>query len=134
MQKRRYIFSMILLLGLLVIVLRVTSSYLKRQERLAQRYHLLCEVLKPGMSRDEVLAILEQVGDFVVQGTEQPGPHIRFHIVFTDPVDKDTYGAFDLGFKDYQYVAAYISYFDRTDPICDFHDYKIKPITPTTIP
>ena len=118
-----------------MITLSVMSSYLKRQERIAQRYHLLCEVLKPGMSREEVLAVLDQAGDFVVNsGMDEPGPHITLHIVFTDLHGRETYGAFELGFKDYQYIAAYIRGFDRTDHICDFHAYQIKPITPTVGP
>jgi len=105
----------------LAISLAVTYLYVKREERLAQRYHLLCEVLKPGMSKDEVLNVLQQAGEFTAIGTESPGPVIELHIVFTDPKGKQLYGAFDLGFSDYKYVSAYIKGFESSDVICDFY-------------
>jgi len=125
--------SIALLAGLLLISLTAAFSYLKRQERLAQRYHLLCEVLKPGMSKDEVLNILDQVGDFLVLGTEEPGPHIELHVVFTDSIGKDVYGAFDLSFKDYKYVSAYVRGFENSNVICDFHT-QIRSTTATYSP
>jgi hypothetical protein len=132
MQKRKYTF-IALLVGLLVVLLAIADLFLKRQEHLAQRYHLLCAVLKPGMSKDEVLNVLKQAGEFTAVGTESPGPVIELHIVFTDPEGKDLYGAFDLGFSDYKYVSAYISGFEYSDVICDFYR-PTKSVTETPKP
>jgi hypothetical protein len=135
MRKRKNIFIVLLLVGLLLVSLRVTYLYQKRQERLAQRYHLLCEVLKPGMSREETLAVLEQAGEFVVNGgMDEPGPIIDLYITFTDPVGRETYGAFGLIFNNYQYVGAYtLKSFDVTETICAFND-QIKSATSTVGP
>jgi hypothetical protein len=65
MKKRKYLF-IVLSLGLLIILLAVTYSYVKHQEHLVARHHLLCEVLTPGMSEDEVLGILHQAGEFTI--------------------------------------------------------------------
>ena len=131
MRKRRNIFIVLLLIALLLVSLRVTYSYQKRQERLAQRYHLLCEVLKPGMPKEEVFAVLRQEGEFVVQGIDMPGPIFDLHIVFTDPHGRETYGAFELGFSNYQYVVAFTRNFDVAETICAFGD-QIKSATPTS--
>ena len=126
MQKRKYIF---ITLGFLVVLLTATYSYLKyreyslkHQELLAARYHLLCEVLKPGMSVDEVLGILHQAGEFTTNLSDRERGEIRsnFNISFTDPKGKDLYGGFDLGFFRGGYEEAYISGFDYYETICDF--------------
>jgi len=116
-----------------VISIATTYLYTKRRERLIQRYHLLCEVLKPNMSKDEVLHVLSQAGEFTAIGAESPGPVIELHIVFTDPIGKELYGAFDLGCSDYKYVAAYIRGFESSDVICDFY-HQIKTATSTSNP
>jgi hypothetical protein len=134
MQKRKYIL-IALLAGLLAISLAASYLYVKRQEHSAQRYHLLCEVLKPSMSKDEVLTILKQAGEFTAIGTESPGPVIELHIVFTDPKGKNLYGSFDLAFSDYKYVSAYIKGFEYSDVICDFYQPTESVIeTPKLVP
>ncbi len=54
-MSRKAYFYIAIFLGLLIILLTVGGLYLKHQSFLARRHHLLCEVLKPGMSKDEVL-------------------------------------------------------------------------------
>jgi hypothetical protein len=132
MQKRKYIF---IVLALLMVLLTVTCCFLKYQEYAlkrhedelkhqklaAARHHLLCEVLKPGMSEDEVFGILHQTGDFTVSSGMDKSPDAQLHIVFLNPKERDLYGgAFDLRFSDYKYVQAYISGFDYFEDICDF--------------
>jgi hypothetical protein len=51
------------------------------------------------MSRDEVLSVLNQGGDFTFNHTELPGGYIELGINFTDPKGKEMYGAFDLLFN-----------------------------------
>ncbi len=119
MQKSKFIF-IALLIGLLMIVIAVTYFYLNHQEFLAQRHHLLCEILKPGMSKDEVLKILKDAGDFTVSGAESQSPNAEWYVVFTDPNGRDIYGAFNLGFSDNKYESAYIRGMDYWNIICDF--------------
>ena len=111
-----------LLAGLLIFSLISIYLYLQRKEYLAPRYHLLCEVLKPGMSEDEVIGILRQAGNFTLNRAEWGGGIIELGINFTDPRGKKLYGAFDLGFSNYEYQAAYIRGFESIDVICDFHN------------
>jgi hypothetical protein len=132
MQKRKYIFIM---LGLLMVLFTVICCYLKYQEYalkkhedelkhqklVAARHHLLCEVLQPGMSEDEVLNILRQHGEFTSSRAEWSGGLIELGVNFTDPKGKDLYGGFDLGFSDYKYLQAYISGFDYFEDICNFY-------------
>jgi hypothetical protein len=125
MQKRKYIF-IALSLGLVLVFLAAAYfyasyvNYVKYQERFAQRHHLLCEILKPGMSKGEVLNILEQAGEFSAIGAESTWPNHEMHIAFTDPTGRELYGAFELSFFDYKYNGAYIRGFDNYDAICDF--------------
>lgn len=121
MSKKMYIL-IATLLGFLVISAVATDLYLKHQAALEARHHLLCEVLKPGMSENEVLSILKHAGTFKVNRADWLGGYIELGINFTDPKGRDLYGAFDLGFYDYKYDRAYIEGFERenTEVICDF--------------
>jgi hypothetical protein len=105
----------------LIVFLATAYSDIKHKEHLAARHHLLCEVLKPGMSEDEVLGILNQYGEFTMSRADWVGgATIELGINFTDPKGKDLYGGFDLGFFDYKYAQAYIRNFDYFEVICDF--------------
>ena len=99
------------------------------------RHHLLCEVLEPGMSKDEVLSVLNQAGEFWMRDSDSPSPNMDLHISFTDFKGNVLYGAFDLLFIDYKYVQAYIIGFERESGtlICDFYQPK-QPITATPPP
>ena len=108
------------LLGCLIFLFIGTYYYLRRQGNLAQRHYLLCEVLKPGMSKNQVLDILKQSGDVVVNGAESPSPNVEWNVVFTDPKGQEIYGAFEIGFSDYKYESAYIRDMDTWNVICDF--------------
>jgi len=57
-MQKNHIFSAVFV-GFMIIILCVSYLYVKHQTLLEQRHHLLCEVLKPGMSPDEVLSILK---------------------------------------------------------------------------
>ncbi len=129
MPKKAYIF----VLGLLIVVSLAAYSYLKHQEFLAQRYHLLCEVLKPGMSQDEVLQTLHRAGDFTFNHAEWT-ELAELGISFTDPKAKETYGAFDLLFINDKYTRAYRRLTsDSSELICDFYQL-VKPSIETPIP
>lgn len=126
MSKRKYIF---IVLGLLLVLFTVTCSYLylkyreyelKMVERAAARYHLLCEVLKPGMSMNEVLGVLHQVGDFKMNTQESVGDYYVVGIFFTDPKVRDTYGDFALDLSNSKYNEAFIQNFDQFEGICHF--------------
>jgi hypothetical protein len=126
MQKMTKLKIILFLIVLLVILLTATYLYLyikrqevKRQDRMDQRQHLLCEVLQPGMSKSDILETLGQVGEFTVIGeVEDPGAVL--HIVFKDSENLEVYGAFDLDFVNYKYTRAYVTGFDYQELICDF--------------
>ena len=114
------------LIVLLIIMLTITYLYLyvqrlesQRQKRLEQRYHLLCEVLQPGMSKNEVLEKLKEIGEIAVAG-EKEEPSTPLHIVFTSPEKKEIYGGFDLDFAGDKYIRASVLGFDSLEIICDF--------------
>jgi hypothetical protein len=121
-MERKYKF-IVLSVGLLVIFLLTTYSYINYQRRLATRHHLLCEVLKPGMSEDEVIATLKQEGDFTMSRSESGGGgDIGLTINFIDSQVKDRYGLFSVDFFDYKYMRAVVSHFDdKPEIICDFY-------------
>lgn len=127
MPKKKYLFIAVIVI--IVCVLLVTSSidlksiyqaYVQEQQRSAPRHHLLCEELRPGMSRDEVLNILRQAGTFTARGTDTLGPDFELNILYTDHKGNDIYGGFDLEFHDYIYYAAVIRGFDTYQDICVF--------------
>ena len=74
---------------------------------MVQRRHLVCDVLKPGMSINEVLGILHQEGGFTLQKSKWGGGNIDLGINFMDPRGRDLYGGFDLRFIDGKYEQAY---------------------------
>jgi hypothetical protein len=74
------------------------------------------------MSESEVLAILEQTGDFSMSKAEWPGGSVKLYIHFTDYSGRILYGTFDLGFSDYKYTRAVVSRgSDNLELICDFY-------------
>ena len=122
MHKRLYKYLAIIV-ALLIILLAATYLRAEKQERLAARYHLLCEVLKPGMSEDQVLDVLYQQGEFTFnRGDWGQGSIVELGINFTDPKGKSLYSAFDLRFYNNRYDAAFIRGFESIDVICDFHN------------
>jgi hypothetical protein len=133
MQKTTRYKVVLLLAVLLTVFLAVTYlNYLyvkhqqaqrQEQEHLDQRHHLLCEVLQPSMSTNEVLKTLEQFGEIRVDG-DVTQPNASLYIVFENPEVYETYGGyFFLGFVDYKYIRAYDVGFDaRETTICSFWD------------
>lgn len=115
MKKRQYI--------LLAISIVLAALGLRTLILLHVRHHLLCEVLKPGMSESEVITILRQAGDFTMSRGEWGGGYIELGINFTDTNGGIFYGDFVLSFSDYKYDRAYQQIgFERTSTItiCSF--------------
>ena len=106
MRKIKDIFTLISIfllgIGLLGAVLGLRYALL-----LNARHHLLCEVMQPGMSESEVLAVLEQSGKFRMNRGEWGGGHIQLGITFTDIKGRILYGSFEVYFYDYEYRGAY---------------------------
>ncbi len=117
MPKRKYTFIAFLLVFLTILFAGV-YLHLKRQEHLVARHHLLCEVLKPGMSFDEVLGILYQAGEFTTNRKSLWDGNDEVRINFIDAKGRDLYGGFDLLFFDYKYGQAAIHGFDYFQDIC----------------
>jgi hypothetical protein len=97
-------------------------------------HQLLCEVLKPEMSEEEVLSALQQVGDFTIINRWDWGNEyrIQLRIHFTDPELDDKYGVFYILFLDNKYMRAGKTYLggddesgDPTDILCDFYQEPV---------
>ena len=114
---------LIVLVLVFLIVLIPAVYFYKHQQFLTRRHHLLCEVLKAGMSKSEVLIVLQQVGDFKVDEYEdlQSG-FFALDITYTDPKVLENYGYFSLLFIDYKYERAVVP-FGSGPPeyICEFY-------------
>jgi len=115
-----------------VLVLSIAAYFYKtHQDFLAQRHHLLCDVLRPGMSRDQVLHVLQQEGDFTMREADWPGGFFALDIQFTNPKVLHKYGYFSVVFIDYKYTRAIIPRgSDSPEFICDFYQ-AIESITQT---
>jgi hypothetical protein len=122
MKKRQYILISISI-GLSICIATSGYIYAKRQILLKERHHLLCEVLKPGMSENEVITILKQEGDFIMSRSESGGGgDIGVTVNFIDSKVKDQYGLFSVVFFDNKYMRAVVSRFDdKPEIICDFY-------------
>jgi hypothetical protein len=123
-------------LGCLVIAGLGFNAYLKRQERLAQRYHLYCEVLKPGMTEEEVRKVLGQTGRFVEYGG-LGDQNDHWGVIFLDTNLNNIYGGVSLNFRDFKYDMAYIEGFEleSVEILCDFSQPTNSVInTPTLKP
>ena len=121
MSKKAYVL-IVIFLGCLAISLPAIYLYLKHEIMLKQRHHLLCEILKPGMSMEEVVGVLHQAGEFTMSKAEWLGGNVELGINFTDSKGQKLYGAFDLRFSDNKYTEAYIRYgSDNFEDICDLY-------------
>ena len=120
MQKRQ---SILLAIGIVIVVVGLRYlTFLNVHHRLNERHHLLCEVLKPGMSENEVLIVLKQVGDFTMNRGEWGGGYIALDINFTDAKARNQYDSFSVVFLDYKYARAVVPHAsDKPEVICDFY-------------
>ena len=85
------------------------------------RYALLCETLKPGMSISEVSDILNRKGNIIIREATGSIEITHYSLLFTDQKEKDLYGGwFELDFVEGKYSRAYIVGFDYYKGICDF--------------
>jgi hypothetical protein len=128
MQKKHYV-----LLAISIVTAIIGLRYIVF---LNTRHHLLCEVLKPGMSEGEVVAILMQTGDFTMSRGEWGGGYVELGINFTDTKGSILFGDFVLSFSDYKYDRAYKQIgFERTSTItfCSFSQ-AIEPVSRTPNP
>jgi hypothetical protein len=114
MRKRNFI--------LLAIIIVIAVLGLRYFIFLNARHHLLCEVLKPGMSENEVLVILKQTGDFAMNREEWGNGGIVLRINFTDARIRNLYGSFSVVFFDSKYGRAVVSHgSNNPEIICDFY-------------
>jgi hypothetical protein len=121
MSKKLYIFIPLILVCLVITTTGI-YFYLKRQNQLAQRHHLVCEVLKPGMSTEEVETGLDQIGSYTISKGDWGNGSIVLGIHFTNPKIDDQYSTFGLAFIDYKYFRAYVEHgSDNPEIICDFY-------------
>jgi hypothetical protein len=121
MSRKVYVLVPVLLICL-VILLPTVYFYLKHQVLVNQRHHLLCEVLKPDMAKDQVLSVLKQEGNFTVNEVDWPSEFFALDINFTDPALLAKYGHFSVVFIDYKYKRAVVPHgSDNPEIVCNFY-------------
>jgi hypothetical protein len=139
MRKKLYAILTVLAIGIITIMyfiywLNQPGPYeLKKRAQMTPDHQLLCEVLKPGMSEEEVLSALQQVGDFTIINRWDWGNEYRIElrIHFTDSELDDKYGTFHILFRDKKYMRAGKSYLvgdennDPSDILCDFYQEPV---------
>ncbi len=121
MSKKAYTRQAIIMVIILISV-SLVLLHQKGQEQSARRYHLLCETLQPGMSKEEVLNTLGQVGYFSRDEADRGDGDIYFSVKYSDPRINDEYGYFQVAFENYKYIRGYdLSGMDSSGIIlCDF--------------
>ena len=140
MRKKLYAILIVLAIGIVTIVyfiywLNQPGPYeLKKRAQMTPDHQLLCEVLKPGMSEEEVLSALQQVGDFTIINRWDWGNEYRIElrIHFTDSELDDKYGLFYILFLDNKYMRAGKTDLagddesgDPSDILCDFYQEPV---------
>jgi hypothetical protein len=124
----------ILLVGLLIYSMMQPGPYMSiLQGQLTPDYRLLCDVLRPGMSEEEVLTTLKSIGDFTINRGTWGDRMIQIGINYSDPEAQAKYGFFYLLFIDNGYVRAgkteLVGSSGEKIIICDF-----QPTVSLTIP
>jgi hypothetical protein len=88
------------------------------------------------MSEDEVISVLNQVGEFTMSRGEWGGGSIDLGINFTNANVRNKYGFFSIVFFDYKYARAVVSHgSNNPEYICDFYKpSKSSTMTPKPSP
>jgi hypothetical protein len=134
MSKKLYIFIPLILVCLVITTTGI-YFYLKKQNQLVQRHHLVCEVLKPGMSKEEVINTLKQVGDFEINKSNDGNGTFALYVNFSNHRIRDQYGAFTLVFLYGKYERALEWGGESPNVICELYQPTF-PLTeaPTSTP
>jgi hypothetical protein len=106
----------------LILVGWLIYTYQASQRAAGFRFHVFCELIMPGMDREEVSEILSQYGNFWETESSFQGDLSVVGIVFTDPMVDQQFGGKEvvLVFKNGKYLKATIPVFfsDANRPIC----------------
>jgi len=106
MSQKRFV-GMLTVSLFLIGALTLIGYFSKRQEALHQRqFHLLCEELLPGMSKEEVFNVIRQKGDFRNRFFEFAKGQFHYDIYFLDQRMQGEYGDFSVFFVDWKYYRA----------------------------
>ena len=130
MTNRRFIiWSCFLIFTSFIIILLLASASLYReysanQARLAERLDrlqlLLCEEIKLGMTKEQVIIILEEKGEMSINGNYE-GPNLNLDFVYLDQTLNEYYGRFYIIISDYKYVSSLMPVgFEKHEIICSF--------------
>jgi hypothetical protein len=120
LPKKSY-FIAALLIAFLTLSFTAVYFYIGHKAFLAQRHHLLCEVLRAGMSKNEVVNVLRQVGDFRIDEIENTSNSFALAIIFTNPDIQKRNGYFLVVFINGKYARAVVPHgSDNPEYVCDF--------------
>src|SRR5690606_22324588 len=88
---------------------RERSAYqIAHTERVNRLRILLCEEIQLGMTKEQVISILEQKGEIRVNGNYDE-PNLNLGFIYMDPALQEYYGPFDIVIDNNKYVSSSIS-------------------------
>lgn len=100
---------------------KYSASKVERSERMDRLRILLCEEIKLGMIKDQVISILEQKGEIRINGNYD-GPDLNLDFVYTDPALNKYYGRFNMVISNYKYISSSMPIgFEEYEMICSLH-------------
>jgi hypothetical protein len=93
------------------------------EKRTGNLHALLCEEIKLGMTKEQVISILEQKGELQISGNYDE-PNLNLGFIYVDPMLQEYYGSFDIVIDDNRYVSSSISTgFESYTIICSIDDW-----------
>jgi len=88
------------------------------EKRLGNLHTLLCEEIKLGMTKEQVVSILEKKGKLKMDGFFNQ-PSFDLHVNYTDPALSELYGNFTIVISNDTYVESFVnSGFETYEIIC----------------
>jgi hypothetical protein len=88
------------------------------EKRIGNLHALLCEEIKLGMTKEQVVSILEKKGKLEMDGFFNQ-PSFDLHVNYTDPTLFELYGNFTIVISNNMYVESFVnSGFESYQTIC----------------
>lgn len=113
------LFMLLMLLSVVIQLRRERAAYQVKQAELVNRLHiLLCEEIQLGMTKEQVISILEQKGEIRIHGNYDE-PNLNLGFIYMDPTLQEYYGRFNMIIRDNKYFNSSIDTgFESYEIIC----------------
>jgi outer membrane protein assembly factor BamE (lipoprotein component of BamABCDE complex) len=123
-RREKYFMRKLFIVFISILAVIGTSFFLYHSKTIANRQnHIFCDLLKPGMSKEDVLDILGKFGDIEYDISTFGDDTIEIYMKYVDPsiVGQKTFIlTFDNG--NYRYAGVIRGFWkgiDNTDAVCD---------------